>query len=124
MNQLENLHFEGSASSPEVLFKTNGKLKMAGKAIPDNAIAFFEPLFMWIENLVCEKVVLDISLEYMNTSATMQLFGLLRMLEENCSIHEITVNWHYEEDDEDHYDTGLMFEERLTRVKFNYLSFV
>jgi hypothetical protein len=46
------------------------------------------------------------------------------MLEENCSIHEITVNWHYEEDDEDHYDTGLMFEERLTRVKFNYLSFV
>ena len=97
---------------------------MAGKAIPDNAIAFFEPLFMWIENLVCEKVVLDISLEYMNTSATMQLFGLLRMLEENCSIHEITVNWHYEEDDEDHYDTGLMFEERLTRVKFNYLSFV
>lgn len=124
MKTLENLQLEATKSSPAVLFETSGRLKIEGKAIPDNAITFFEPLYMWIENLNSETVVFDIHLEYMNTSATMQLFGLLRKLEENCSILEISVNWHYEEDDEDHYETGLMFKERLNRVKFSYLSFV
>ena len=124
MKTLENLQFEATKSSPLVSFDTSGNLKIEGKAIPDNAYIFFEPLFMWIENLNSENVVFDINLEYMNTSASMQLFGLLRKLEENCSIFDINVNWHFEEDDEDHYETGLMFEERLHRVKFSYLSFV
>jgi uncharacterized protein YkvS len=124
MRTLENLQLDATKSSPLVSFNTSGELKIEGKAIPDNAINFFDPLFMWIDKLNSENVVFDINLEYMNTSASMQLFGLLRKLEENCSIFDITVNWHYEADDEDHYETGLMFEERLNRVKFSFFSFV
>ena len=124
MKTLDNLQLEATKSSPSILFEKSGKLKIEGKAIPDNAITFFEPLFMWIQRLNSEDVDIDINLDYMNTSASMQLFGLLRKLDENCSIFKINVNWHYEEDDEDHYETGLMFEERLNRVKFNYYSFV
>lgn len=124
MKTLNNLQLEATKSSPSVSFNTSGELRIEGKAIPDNAIPFFEPLSMWIDNLNSERVVFDINLEYMNTSASMQLFGLLQKLEQNCSIFEITVNWHYEEDDEDHYETGLMFEERLNRIKFSFFSFV
>lgn len=124
MGSLENLQIEATKSSPSVIFNTSGILSIEGKAIPDNAITFFEPLFMWIDQLDSEDVVFDVNLEYMNTSASMQLFRLLRKLEENCLISNISVNWHYEEDDEDHYDTGLMFEERLHRIKFSYLSLV
>ncbi len=124
MRTLKNLQIEGTKSAPAIAFDISGKLKIEGKARPDNAIILFEPLFMWIESLNSEKVVFDINLEYMNTSASMQLFGLLRKLEENCSIIDITVNWHYEEDDEDHYETGIMFEERLNRVNFSYYSYV
>ena len=88
--------------------------------MPDNASRFFEPLFEWVERLAAPKVVFDINMEYLNTSSSMQLFSLLRKLEENCLIEELTVNWHYEEDDEDHYDTGLFYEEKLSRTKFNY----
>lgn len=90
--------------------------------MPDNPAMAFNPLITWIENLEAEKVVFDIHLDYLNTSSSMQLFTILRLLDENCDIKEFTVNWHYEEDDEDHFETGQIFQERLQRAKFNYLS--
>ncbi len=124
MNTKQNLQIESTNSSPTVLFSTEGKLKIEGKIIPDNALPFFEILINWISDLDANKVVFDINIEYMNTSASMQMFKLLRKLEENCLIKELSVNWYYEEDDEDHFETGQLFEEKLYRTKFNYYSFV
>jgi hypothetical protein len=122
MITLENLIIEGTKSSPSVWFNANGHLKMEGRSMPDNPAMAFNPLITWIENLEAEKVVFDIHLDYLNTSSSMQLFTILRLLDENCDIKEFTVNWHYEEDDEDHFETGQIFQERLQRAKFNYLS--
>lgn len=124
MNIKQNLSIEGTSTSPTVLFTTEGKLIMEGKIIPDNALPFFDVLINWISDLSISSIVFDINIEYMNTSASMQMFKMLRKLEENCEIKELLVNWHYEEDDEDHYETGQIFEEKLYRTKFNYLSFV
>ena len=124
MDTKQNLEIEGTSSSPSVLFTVEGKLKMEGKIIPDNAMPFFEILINWISDLEARVVQFDVNIDYMNTSASMQMFKLLRKLEENCLIEELTVNWHYEEDDEDHYETGLLFEEKLYRTKFIYCSFV
>ena len=121
MELLENLLIEATSTSPEVDFSVNGLLHLKGKAMPDNAVRDFEPLFAWIEKLDVPKIIFNIDMEYLNTSASMQLFTLLRKLEENCSIKELVVNWYYEKDDEDHYDTGLLYEEKLYRTKFNYL---
>jgi hypothetical protein len=120
METLTDLKIEGTKSMPSVTFNINGYLKMEGRFIPDNAATMFEPLFEWIKRLNADKVIFDINLEYLNTSASMQLFSLLRRLEENCLIKELVVNWYYEADDEDHYDTGLFFQEKLIRIKFNY----
>ena len=122
METLGNLKIEGTKSSPTVSFHTDGNLKIEGRAMPDNVMYIFDPLFAWVERLNAKKVVFDINLEYLNTSCSMQLFALLRKLEENNSIEELTVKWHYEEDDEDHYDTGLFYEEKLSRTKFIYLA--
>jgi hypothetical protein len=122
MGHLNNLLIEGSNSVPAISFNIDGHLKMEGRFIPDNALIIFEPLFEWIEHLEAEKVIFDINLEYLNTSSSMQLFSLLRKLEEKCEITELIINWYFEQDDEDHYDTGLFFEEKLYRAKFNYLE--
>ena len=122
MENLQNLRIEGTKSIPAITFNINGYLKMEGRFIPDNAMTIFEPLFEWIKRLNTEKVIFDINLEYLNTSSSMQLFSLLRQLEENCAIKELVVNWYFEEDDEDHYDTGLFFEEKLYRTRFNYME--
>lgn len=121
MNTIENLSIAATRQMPEVVFEANGKLSISGRAIPDNAVPFFEVLREWIDKLECPEITFDINLEYMNTSASMQLFSLLRCLEDKNSIINLTVTWHYEEDDEDHYDTGLLFEEKLDRISFCYL---
>lgn len=120
MNTIENLRIEATKQMPEVNFDVNGNLSISGRAIPDNAVPFFEVLKSWIDKLDCSEIIFDINLEYMNTSASMQLFSLLMLLEEKSSVTKVTVNWHYEEDDEDHYDTGLLFEEKLDRTQFCY----
>lgn len=120
METLGNLYIEATKSAPEIDFNINGHLRIEGRAMPDNAARIFEPLFAWVEKLTASEVVFDIKMDYLNTSSSMQLFALLRKLEENCIIEELTVNWHYEADDEDHYDTGLFYEEKLYRTKFNY----
>ncbi len=124
MDTKQNLNIEGTSSLPAVSFTTEGRLKIEGKIIPDNALPFFQVLYNWVADLEIRSVVFDINIEYMNTSASMQMFKLLKQLEENCMIKDLVVNWYYEEDDEDHYETGLLFEEKLSRMKFNYCSFV
>ena len=119
---MKNLVIEGTMSSPTVLFKEDGNFLIEGRSLPDNAIKAFEPLFSWIGSFRGEKVKFSINLEYLNTSSSMQLFKLLKTLEENAEIKEIEVIWQYDEDDEEHYETGQIFEEQLQRIRFHYME--
>ena len=119
---MENLILNATKISPQVIFNQDGKLRIEGKLITENAVITFEPIFNWIREFEGEHVEFDIYLEYMNTSASMQLFSLLTKLDENCSIDDIKVNWYYDEDDEEHLETGEMYEDRLERVEFNYVE--
>lgn len=51
----------------------------------------------------------------------MQMFVMLKILDENSKIKNLEVIWYFEEDDEDHYETGQFFEEKLERTKFIYV---
>lgn len=113
---------QGTRSTPEVDFNVNGNLTMKGRILTENILLFFNPLIDWVSNLECESVNFEIQLEYINTGAAMQLFSILRKLEENSKIKNLTVKWYYEEDDEDHLETGEMFEDKLNRTKFVYLE--
>lgn len=117
---MEDLIIKATKTSPDVEFHPNGKLKIDGKIITENAVITFEPIFKWIEQFDGEHIEFDIHLEYMNTSASMQLYSLLNRLDENCMISDLKVNWYYEEDDEEHLETGEMFEDRLERISFSY----
>ena len=117
---MKNLEIQGTMSSPTVLFNCDGNFLIEGRSLPDNAIKAFEPLFNWIASFRGENVKFTINLEYLNTSSSMQLFKLLKALEESVDIREIEVIWQYDEDDEEHYETGQIFEEQLQRISFQY----
>jgi hypothetical protein len=119
---MENLIIKGTQTSPTVAFSIDGKLKIQGRIITDNPVTAFQPLFDWISELKCNRVLFDIEIDYMNTSASMQLFCLLELLESNEVIETLKVNWHYEEDDEDHLETGHIFEQKLDRTEFTYIK--
>jgi hypothetical protein len=119
---MENLIIKGTQTTPTVAFSIDGKLKIQGRMITDNPVTAFKPLFDWVDELHCDRVVFDIEVDYMNTSASMQLFSLLEKLEGKKEFETVKVNWHYEEDDEDHLETGHFFEQKLERTEFNYIK--
>ena len=118
---MENLIINGTKVSPAIVFQNDGKLRIEGKIITENAVLTFDPIFHWIKEFHGEHIEFDIILEYMNTSASMQLYSLLNKLDENNEIDDIKVNWFYEVDDEEHLETGELFEDRLERTEFNYI---
>jgi hypothetical protein len=120
MGMLEKLEIKGTPSTPEVVFEPDGNMLIKGRIIPENAFQLFKPLIDWVNEITCEKVMFIIDLEYLNTGATNQLFILLKTLDENSYIKELSVIWRYDEDDEDHLETGHFYEDKLNRIKFKY----
>jgi hypothetical protein len=123
METKDRLEIKMTNSTPEVVFETDGNLKFKGRIMTENPL-FFQPIMDWVDKLDCKIVKLDINLEYLNTSASMQLFQMLKNISDNCLIESIDVIWHYESDDEDHLETGQVYEEKLKRIKFRFMSYV
>ena len=109
---MEDLKHEGSAKTPVVEFSSNGELLLKGRSIPENSIEFYKPLREWLESYSespNSTTVLSVQLEYFNTSSSKCILDVFKKLE-SVSGSEITVKWHYEEDDEDMLEAGEDYE--------------
>ncbi|NNE56273.1 MAG: DUF1987 domain-containing protein [Flavobacteriales bacterium] len=105
---MDDIRIEGSPKTPTVNFSSNeGMLEIKGRSIPENSIEFYKPLIDWIEEYSRSPqgtTSVNIQLEYFNTSSSkciLDLFKKLEAIKEN-----ITINWYYEEDDEDMLEAG------------------
>ena len=108
---MEKLTLEGSAKTPTVKFDSeNGVMELRGRSIPENSIDFYKPLNEWIENYgnsPKSNTVVDIKLEYFNTSSSKCILDLFKQLEKlNSKGTEVNINWYFEEDDEDMEEAG------------------
>lgn len=105
---MENLKHEGSSKTPEVDFNSSGELLLKGRSIPENSIEFYKPLIEWLEAYAespSSTTVLSVQLEYFNTSSSKCILDVFKKLE-SVSGSEISIKWHYEEDDEDMLEAG------------------
>lgn len=108
---MENLVIEGSPKTPTIKFNPEeGKLLIQGRSIPENSIDFYKPLVDSLEEYAGdtkEATKVDIVLEYFNTSSSKCILDVFKKLERiNEAVGGVTVNWHYEEDDEDMLEAG------------------
>lgn len=105
---MESIKIEGTPKTPGVTFElSTGVLEIKGRSIPENSIEFYKPLMDWIEQYAREakpKTIINIQLEYFNTSSSKCLLDLFKKLE--AINNEIVINWYYEEDDEDMLEAG------------------
>jgi hypothetical protein len=120
---MENLYIEGSESLPAVEFNNSGTIKITGRALPENAIEFFNPLIKWVRDFSCEELNVEINLEYFNTAVSKQLHDLLKAIEKNPNYHKINLKWFYEDGDDEILESGEIYEELLPRIKFTYHRF-
>jgi hypothetical protein len=108
---MQDLIIDPTIKTPEVIFRSSqGILTLKGRSIPENSIDFFKPLHDWIdayfENPNTTTRV-EIKLEYFNTSSSKSMLDLFKKMEFfNGSQTDITINWFYEEDDEDMLEAG------------------
>ena len=124
---MENLHLEGSAKTPSIRFDAAaGKLELKGRSIPENSVEFYKPLNEWIDaygkSPIAETAV-DVKLEYFNTSSSKCILDLFKKLESISGERtKVTVNWYFEEDDEDMEEAGQEFSE-LVEIPFEFKTY-
>ena len=108
---MKGYFIRSSRVTPSIYFNPlKGIFDMRGKSSPENPLAFYdyvlESLDGYAENGK-STMTANLAFEYFNTSSSKCILDVFKKLE---AIHKggsaVTINWHYEEDDEDMLEAG------------------
>jgi hypothetical protein len=122
---MDDLKIEATKFTPEITFDYSGRLlEIKGESYPENTSEFFNPVFKWLDDYLAEgksePTLVNIELYYFNSSSSKVLMNFFEVLDQAASKGgNITVNWVYEEEDEDSLEFGEEFAEDLDHLTFN-----
>lgn len=109
---MKNLDIKATYSTPKMTFNlSNGNMEIYGRSIPDNCYTFFLPLMESVDEYSKnpqKDTYIIMELEYFNTGTSKVFYDFLVKLSTLKS--NVTIEWRYEEDDEDILETGQDFE--------------
>lgn len=125
---MEPLIIKATDSTPNVtLDKAHGIFEISGNSLPENVMAFYDPIMKWILAYVKEpnpSTTFVFKLTYFNTASSKTIFSLLSSLEpiieKGCKVQ---IDWCYMEVDEDTLDAGKEYAS-VVKLPFNFLKFV
>lgn len=123
---MEKLHIEATDESPEIIFdRANNTFKVEGIAMPEDSISFFSPVMDWVEEYIKspnEETLLEINLNYANTSSTKKIFNLIKKFSEiEKTNKKLGVKWFYELNDDDMFELGKS-QESIVGKKFEFIA--
>ncbi|MDD3891237.1 MAG: DUF1987 domain-containing protein [Bacteroidales bacterium] len=122
---MELISIEGTPKTPTVSMNPQtGVIEIKGRSIPENSIEFYKPIVDWLEEYskgTAAKTVVNIHLEYFNTSSSKCILDVFKKLE--ALKNNVIVNWYYEEDDEDMLEAGEDYES-IIKVPFKMIQIV
>ena len=116
---MENIIILPSERTPKINFDfANGRLSIAGESYPENAPSFFGPLLTALQKYLQTKpnrpVVMDIKMEYFNSSSAKALMNILQIIDEPVAAGiQAVVRWHFNEGDDTMQEFGEDFSEDL-----------
>jgi hypothetical protein len=111
---MENFNLIPTSKTPSINFDMEkGLFEISGRSIPENSIDFYKPVLDWLDQYIEKaqpETVLEIRLEYFNTSSSKCLVDIFRKFE---ILHkrgkDTQIRWFYEEEDEDMLESGEDF---------------
>ncbi len=124
---MEALHIEASEDTPKIYFEPEVEIYLLeGKSLPENAIDFYQPVFDWAQSFfespgVPESVIINFKLDYFNTASSKQIAKLLRIIENSTSSDNVTIKWHYDEEDTDMLKAGNRYN-KLMNIHFEFVA--
>jgi hypothetical protein len=90
-----------------------GLIELSGMSYSEDNFAFYEPVFLWLNEYVLLPNVetnFNMKIRYFNTSAVKCLFDILEIFTNlSKSGKKVNINWYYDEEDEEMRDTGENF---------------
>lgn len=113
---MEALKYEATQNTPTINFVPGqGLLEIKGRSIPENSVGFYKDILEWIDDYgktAPATTTVNIHLEYFNTASSKCILDVFKMLDiiQKGGNSEVTVNWHYDEDDEDMLEAGEDYE--------------
>jgi hypothetical protein len=120
---MEALKIKGDLKTPKVEFNPDGRMLLEGRAIPERPDHLFLPIFEWIDNAELDTVDFTVRLEYFNTTVSKHIAMMFKKMVENPKIGNITVNWFYEEGDDDCHESGLFYKDKFEEINFEFFVF-
>jgi hypothetical protein len=123
---MESISIEGTAKTPTVEFNAEqGVVEIKGRSIPENSIEFYKPLVDWLDSYAAspkENTEVNIQLEYFNTSSSKCILDVFKKLEViHKDGHQVTINWYFEEDDEDMLEAGEDYQS-IIKIPFKMIE--
>ena len=124
---MELINIEGTPKTPTITMNAeSGVIDIKGRSIPENSIEFYKPIVDWLEEYAktpASKTVVNVQLEYFNTSSSKCLLDVFRRLETiNLSgKSSVKVSWFYDVDDEDMMEAGEDYS-ALVKIPFEMMK--
>jgi SiaC family regulatory phosphoprotein len=122
---LKNLHIEGTRKTPTISLDVDGRIRIEGRSIPEDASLFFNDIIEWVDLYIASnnpRTQIDIALEYLNSGTSKFILQILKKLKEYSNNgHELVINWYFEEGDDDIMERGEYYSSILD-MKINYIE--
>jgi hypothetical protein len=123
--EMEELRFAATKNTPEIILNPEGKIKIRGRSIHENAVDFFAPVEEWISEYILSPAnvtSVEMALDYFNSASAKVFISILQKITYVTLKHKkFVINWYYEEGDEDILERGEYFASILD-VPINFIK--
>ena len=122
---MEELRISATKNTPEIILNPDGKIKIKGRSIHENAAAFYAPVEEWVTAYIhnpANVTSIDMALDYFNSASAKIFISILQKVTHVTLKHKkYVINWIYEEGDEDILERGEYFASILD-VPVNFIK--
>ena len=122
---MEKLVIEPTNETPKVILdREKSVFEFSGNSLPEDVSSFFNPILSWFDEYAKtpnNETKVQFNFEYYNTSSSKMILKLLEMCRDiHRSGHDIEVQWHFLEDDEDMIEAGEDYSDNI-KVPFKFV---
>jgi hypothetical protein len=121
---MESYILESTRVSPQIRFlPCEGLLELRGRSSPEHPLQLYQPLIDKLDQYVSNgghQLIINFELDYFNTSSSKCIYEILKKaLQMYETGKSLTINWYYDEDDEDMMEQGEDLSD-LLNIEFNF----
>jgi hypothetical protein len=129
---MRKLIIEQTSNSPKVILDPDKRIfEISGESRPPDVQVFYNEILRWLDDYSLhlsksydnrEPVEFNLDFEYFNSSSAKYILDFCKQLGQVSSKgNDVTVRWHYEDDDKDMLEVGRVMS-KMAKVPFEYIK--